>query len=79
MILGGKPRAQTVIDPRSANEISEAKKNPSPEQIAKRAEARRTKRQASIRDRLLNPPMEHVDTVSVLHYSSSSDTKPTAR
>jgi hypothetical protein len=73
MLLGGN---NTVVDTRSANEISEAAKRPSPQRIAQTREARAAEQRALIRDRLLNPPMEHVDTVSVLTYSSSSDTKP---
>jgi len=76
MLLGGKPGESTVIDGRTPNEISEAKK-PSPKQMARSRQARRDAERASIRDRLLNPPVDHVDTVSVPFYSSmSEDIKP---
>lgn len=77
MLLGRKPGESTVIDGRTPNEISKAKK-PSPKQLARSREARRDAERASVRARLLNPPMDHVDTVSVPFYSSSSseDIKP---
>ena len=69
MLLGGN---NTVVDPRSANEISEARKSASPKQVAKARQYKSDEARAARRERLLNPPMEHVDTISVLHYSSST-------
>lgn len=63
MILGGKDN-RTVVDPRTANQISTAAKQaaPNPKQVARRRRAR-----------LANELDQHVDTVSTVFRSSSSD------
>lgn len=60
MLLGGKPGKRTVIDERTPNEISEAKR-PSPKTVAR-----------AHRARLARPEVEHVDTISVPFWTSES-------